>query len=140
MRILDSIRNMLPEKSSVQMVADDPQMASELLLIIRMMFADGELKGEELDFFKKLCQGSFGIPEEDVPEVIHFLQDTGYETSGAQAASTFVDMPQERKKELLGHLLSMARADENLHRSEVELIARVAQVLGLSPQQVREMS
>ncbi|MEE9314046.1 MAG: TerB family tellurite resistance protein [Rhizobiaceae bacterium] len=138
MRILDSIKEMLDNKSSVQMVADDPQMTSEILLLVRMMFADGELSGEELALFKKICKSVFDIPEEDVPEVISFLKDFGYETSGEQAAETFIDMPDDRKRTLMRHLIAMARADKSLHESEVTLIARVARVLGYTPEQVRE--
>ena len=67
MRILDSIRTMLTNKSSVQMVADDPHLASEIMLLVRMMFIDGELNGPELDLFKQYCHSVFDIPEEDVP-------------------------------------------------------------------------
>ncbi len=137
MRILDSIKEMLSNKSSVQMVADDPHMASEILLLVRMMFADGELSGDELSLFKQICSSVFSIPEEDVPEVIRFLKEYGYETSGEQAAATFLDMTDERKKLLLGHLISMARADKEMHKSEVELITRVAKVLGITPEQIR---
>ncbi|MEE9375105.1 MAG: TerB family tellurite resistance protein [Rhizobiaceae bacterium] len=138
MLILDSIKELLSKKSSVQMVADDPHMASEILLLVRMMFADGELSSEELILFKKICKSFFSIPEEDVPEVIRFLKDFGYETSGEQAAATFLDMPEERKRVLMRHLITMARADQTLHETEVSLIARVARVLGFTPAQVRK--
>jgi len=137
MLILDSIKEMLSNKSSVQMVADDPHMASEILLLVRMMFVDGELSGEELALFKQICNSIFAIPEEDVPEVIRFLKEYGYETSGEQAAATFLDMPLERKKLLLNHLIAMARADKKVHEKEVELIARVTKVLGITPEQIR---
>ena len=137
MRILDYLREMLPEKSSVQMVADDPHMAAEIMLLVRMMFADGALVGVELDLFKNICQSVFEIPDEDVPEVITFLKEYGYETSGEQAAAEFQDMPYERKKSLLRQMISMAKADQILHEGELDLIARTAEVLGISPEQVQ---
>ena len=79
MRILDSIRTLVTNKSSVQMVADDPHLASEIMLLVRMMFIDGELDGPELDLFKQYCGSMFGIPEEEVPQVIKFLSDYGYQ-------------------------------------------------------------
>ncbi|MEP3877207.1 MAG: TerB family tellurite resistance protein [Rhizobiaceae bacterium] len=139
MRILDSIRSMLTNKSSVQVVADDPHLASEIMLLVRMMFIDGELNGPELDLFKQYCSTMFGIPEEDVPEVIKFLSDYGYETSGEQAAAVFAEMPGERKAQILGNLITMARADNVLHAQEVDLIARVSRVLGYSPEQVSQI-
>lgn len=137
MRILDSIKDMLGKKSSVQMVADDPHMSAEILLLVRMMFADGELSGEELTLFKQICHSMFNIPEEDVPEVIRFLKEFSYETSGEQAASLFLEMPDDRKRILMKHLISMARVDKKLHESEVSLIARVARVLGYTPEQIK---
>lgn len=139
MRILDSIRTMLTNKSSVQMVADDPHLASEIMLLVRMMFIDGELNGPELELFKQYCHSVFDIPEEDVPEVVKFLREYGYETSGEQAAAVFSEMPGERKAQLLGKLITMARADNVLHEKEVDLIARVSRVLGYSPEQVNQI-
>lgn len=136
MRVLDSIREMLNRKSSVQMVADDPQLTAEMLLLLRTMFADGALSEGELTFFKLLCKSVFGIPEEDVPEVIRFLKDFSYETTGEQAASMFLDLPEARKKEIMVHLISMARADSFLHENEIELIERVAGVLGYTPEEL----
>ena len=137
MGVVDSIREMLTGKSSVQMVADDPHMAAEILLLVRMMFADGQLTDGELERFKKICETTFEIPSDDVPEVVQFLRDFGYETSGEQAAGLFADLPQERKQILLQHLLSIARADHFVHEKEGALIAKIAGVLGFTPEQVR---
>ncbi len=139
MRILDSIGNILNQKSSVQMVADNSRTASEILLLIRTMFADGEMKSEELDMFKRLCQSLFNIPPEDVPEVIKYLKDVGYETDSEQAASIFDDRPAERKQELMTHLVMMAMADNELHEKEKAVLQRVAVVLGYSERQIAEM-
>lgn len=136
MRVLDSIKAAIGNKSSVQMVADDRHLASEILLLVRMMYIDGELQGAELELFKQFCSTTFDIPEADVPDVIKFLREYGYETSGEQAAAIFSDMPQERKVQLIQHMVTMAQADDVLHDNEVDLIARVSRVLGFSPQQV----
>ena len=139
MRILDSIKTLLTNKSSVQVVADDPHLASEIMLLVHMMFIDGDLTGPEMDLFKQYCQSVFGIPEEDVPDVIRFLSQIGYETSGEQAAAVFSEMPGERKAQILGKLITMARADNVLHEREVDLIARVSRVLGYTPEQVNQI-
>jgi len=139
MSVLDTIKDVLSKKSSVQMVADDPGLSAEIMLLVRLMFADGDLAGEELELFKHMCASVFGIPEEDVPEVVNFLKEYGYETSGEQAASTFVHMEDERKQELLRNMIAMARADKVLHAKEVNLIARVSRVLGYTPDQIRAL-
>ncbi|MEL6735026.1 MAG: TerB family tellurite resistance protein [Pseudomonadota bacterium] len=139
MRVLDAISEFLNKKSSVQMVADDPQLTSEMLLLVRMMFADGELSPAEMTLFKSLCGSAFGIPEEDVSDVIKFLRDVGYETSGQQAAKMFEFMPDERKQQVLGNVMAMARADMKVHANEVEMIGRIAKALGYDPDKVRAL-
>ena len=139
MRILDSIKTLLSNKSSVQVVADDPHMASEIMLLVHMMFIDGDLTGPEMDLFKQYCKTVFAIPDEDVPDVIKFLSEIGYETTGEQAASVFAEMPGERRAQVLGNLITMARADNVLHEREVDLIARVSRVLGYTPEQINKI-
>ncbi|MEL7400797.1 MAG: TerB family tellurite resistance protein [Pseudomonadota bacterium] len=139
MRILDALGAYLNKKSSVQLVADDPHLAAEMLLLVRTMFADGELTGEELALFKSLCAGTFGIPEEDVPDVIRYLREIGYETSGEQAASMFEHMSEAHKKRVLSHVVAMARADQKLHVNEADLIERIAAGLGYAPEQVKAL-
>ena len=53
--------------------------------------------------------------------------------------AVFAEMPGERKAQLLGKLITMARADNVLHEKEVDLIARVSRVLGYSPEQVNQI-
>lgn len=136
MRVLDGLKDWLNQKSAVQMVADDPQMAAEMLLIMRLIFADGEMSPEELRLFKMLCSTVFKISEEDVPDVIRFLKEYGYETSGEQAAGMFDHMSNERKEELIVHMISMARADGVIHDDERALISRVGLKLGYGEEQI----
>ena len=131
MLILEKIRDWLDQDKSVRLVAEDMQLTSELILLIRVMFADGELKPEELENFKRICNTAFAIPEEDVPQVIEYLKDVGYETTAVDAASMFKDLDIERKRALLVHMLSVAKSDQHLAVGEIELIRKTAEVLGL---------
>jgi uncharacterized tellurite resistance protein B-like protein len=127
------IRQFIEGNSSVRKVADDPSLTSELILLVRMMLADGELKPAELANFRRICQTAFAIPEEDVGEVIQYLKDFGYDTSAADAAAMFGEFEEERKRALLVHMLSIAKSDDELDANEAELIRRTASVLGLTP-------
>ncbi len=139
MRVLDAIADLLNRKSSVQMVADDPKMSAEILLIIRTMFADGQMNEQEITAFQSLCSTVFEIPEEDVPDVIRFLKDFGYETSSEQSAAIFADMDIDRKLELIGRLKMMAMADAIFHEKEREMLTRVAAVLGFSQAEIDKL-
>ena len=131
--ILDTLREFVEGNRSVRRVADDIELTSELILLVRMMFADGELKRDELANFRRLCETAFAIPGEDVPEVLRYLGDFGYETKAANAASVFAELSVERKRALLVHMLSIAKSDNELHHDESELIRRTAEILGLTP-------
>ena len=139
MQLLDTLKDFFTDRSSVAIVADDPAIMSELLLLVRMMFADGELKGDELAAFRKVCAEGFGIPSDDVTEVMRYVSDFGYETTGKQAAETFGSLPDERKRTLLNHLMTVAVADNRLHQNEMELLRRVADTLGISRDELAQL-
>ena len=139
MIIVDKIKTWIDKDKSVRMVAEDLQLTSELVLLVRMMFADGALKPEELNNFKRICKIAFNIPEKDVPKVIEYLQDFGYETSIDDAVAMFEGLDMERKKTLLVHLLSIAKSDNELHTDEVELIRRTSELLGLGAQDIAKL-
>ena len=104
-----------------------------------MMFADGELRAEELENFKRICKIAFNIPEDDVLQVVQYLREIGYETTAEDAAAMFEELDAERKRTLLVHMLSIAKSDNDLHADEVELIRKTASVLGLSAQDISNL-
>ena len=131
-KLVDAVRTYFDSDKTVRMVAGDIELTAELLLLIRMMFADGRLAKRELVNFKRICKTAFDIPEEDVGNVISFLRNTGYETSAAEAAAMFKGLSLERRRALLVHMLSIAKSDDELHTDEIDLIRKTAKVLGLS--------
>jgi len=137
--VLDQIRGWLEQDRSVKRVAEDLQLTSELILLVRMIFADGQMKPEELQQFKNLCKIVFDIPEEDVPDVLKYLQEFGYETNVADAAAMFETLDPERKRTLLLHLLSMAKADNEIHPGEIDLIRKTAEILNISADDLQEL-
>lgn len=136
MNIIDNIRGWLDQDKSVRMVAGDIQLTSELLLLVRMMLADGELKEEELDNFKRICNRAFGIPHADVPDVINYLKEFGYETTPQDAANMFQNLDIQRKRSLLVHMFSIAKSDNDLDENEIDLIRRTAGILGLTAEDI----
>ena len=135
----DKIKEWLDADKSVRKVADDLQLTSELILLVRMMFADGILRQEELENFKRICKIAFDIPDEDVPQVIEYLQDFGYETSIDDAAAMFAGLEWERKKTLLVHLLSIAKSDKFVHVEEAELLRKTSSLLAISAEEISKL-
>ena len=133
---LEKFSRFMGSNPSLGKVADDLQLTSELILLVRMIFADGELKPEELDAFKRICASAFNLNEEDIPGVLQYLKDFGYETTAWDAAAMFADHDPERKKALLLHLLRIAKSGGHLDKSEAELIRKTAGALGLSAEDI----
>ncbi|MDQ6433130.1 TerB family tellurite resistance protein [Mesorhizobium sp. LHD-90] len=132
-RLLSRFRNMFEGDPGVRKVADDPALSAELLLLFRMILADGEVSESELATFRRICRDAFGISEDSVDGVVEFLNDFGYETSGQQALALFQDLDIDRRKLLARHMADIAKADSHLAEREVRLLRRTLELLGLSP-------
>ncbi len=131
---LKSVREFFEGNPSVRKVADDPALTAELLLLFRMILADGKVSDEEMATFRRICSASFGIAEEDIDKVTAYLQDFGYETTGRQAVDTFREMERERRVALMKNLIELARADHDLSQQEVKLAKQIAAMLDLTPE------
>ncbi len=108
-------------------------LSAELLLLFRMILADGVVKEEEMAMFRRICREAFDIPEESIDGVIEYLNDFGYETNGGQAVAMFQEMDEERRRELARHMVEIAKANSQLAENEVRLLRRTLEMLGISP-------
>lgn len=131
--LLDQFLALLDGDPGVRKVADDPVLTAELLLLFRMILADGSVSESEMDAFRRICADSFNIPPSSMEGVIEFLNDFGYETTGAQAVTMFRGLGVDRRKELARHMAEIAKADRHLAESEVRLLRRTLDILGISP-------
>lgn len=131
--LLDQIRSIFDGDPGVRKVADDPVLSAELLMLFRMILADGSISESEMETFRRICRESFSIPEESMDKVIDYLNDSGYETSGSQAMALFQNLDVERRKLLARHMAEIAKADRHLAESEVKLLRRTLDILGISP-------
>ncbi|MBX3577158.1 MAG: TerB family tellurite resistance protein [Rhizobiaceae bacterium] len=117
--------------AGVRRVADDPVLSAELLLLFRMILADGAVTDGEMAAFRRICTDAFGIPPASVDSVIEYLNETGYETTGAQALAVFRGLDEERRRLLAKHMAEIAKADSALAATEVKLLRRTLEVLDL---------
>ncbi len=124
------IKEMVASEKAVSMVAEDPVLTAELLLLFRVVLADGDVKGAELAKLREIGEAAFGIPEEAMESVGEYLGEIGYETTSQQAAEVFAELGPERRKVLIEHMLQIAGADHNSSSDELNLIRTVAAKLG----------
>ncbi len=127
---LDALRTRLEKEKVARIVAEDPALTAELLLLFRVILADGEVKQRELDAFKRICRDSFGLDPELMDGVYQYLHDFAYETTAAQATAVFEDLPQERKQALLDHMITIVQADKKIDMREERFVTRIADMLG----------
>ena len=131
--LLAQIRELFEGDAGVRKVADDPVLSAELLLLFRMILADGQVTDSEMAVFRRICREAFGIGDESIEGVVEYLNDFGYETSGAQAIEMFRELDVERRKVLARHMAEIAKADSQLAENEVRLLRRTLDLLAISP-------
>lgn len=131
--LLTKIISLFEGDPGVRKVADDPILSAELLLLFRMILADGAVSEAEMAMFRRICQESFGIDEGSVDGVVEYLNEFGYETNGSQAVAMFRELDRDRRIELARHLADIAKADSTLADEEMRLLKRVLDMLELEP-------
>ncbi len=131
--VLAKVRMMIEGDPGIRKVADDPVLSAELLLLFRMILADGKVDDSEMVAFRRICRNSFGIEEDSIDGVVDYLNDFGYETTGIQAVELFRDLSPERRVALARHMAEIARADTELSVQEIRLLERTLELLGLDP-------
>jgi uncharacterized tellurite resistance protein B-like protein len=136
MNIIERIRVLFEGDPAVRRVADDPVLTAELMLLFRMVLADGEAAGPELEVFKRICRDSFGIAGESLEEVLTYLQDFGYENTEARSIGTFGQLPLSRRIALARHMAEIAKADAKLSKQEIELLKRTVSLLHIDPREL----
>ena len=129
--LLKSLKSFFIGNASVRKVADDPALSAELLLLFRVMLADGKMQDEEQTAFERICQTAFGIEADDIAEVSEYLRAYGYETTGKQAIEMFAEASPERRLALIDHMREIANSDAQFSPSERALIDKVAEMLGV---------
>ncbi|MGB7431484.1 MAG: TerB family tellurite resistance protein [Ahrensia sp.] len=128
--ILSRLKEKLTGDKSVKLVAEDLSLTAELLLLFRVMLADGQVVDAEVSAFKRICSQAFGLDGENLEGVYQYLEDYAYEMTSAQATELFQSQPLERRQQLLEHMIAIAEADAQLHDGELKVIDRTAAMLG----------
>lgn len=131
--LLAQIRTLFEGDPGVRKVAGDPVLSAELLLLFRMILADGEATENEMAAFRRICAEAFGIGEDSIDAVVEYLNEFGYETNGSQAIAMFRDLDMERRTVLARHMAEIAKADSHLADNEVRLLRRTLELLEISP-------
>jgi uncharacterized tellurite resistance protein B-like protein len=115
----------------VRKVADDPVLLAELLLLFRMILADGAVSESEMAAFRRICGEAFEISDDSIDSVVEYLNEFGYETTGAQALAMFRELDFDRRKQLARHMVDIAKADAQLAETEIRMLKRTLELLNV---------
>ena len=128
--LTDRVRKFLDQHSSLNKVAHDPMLTAELLLLVRMSFADKTVAPAEADAFVAICTRLLGLNGDELSEILKYLNDFSYETTDAQAAEMLAGLDEGRKRAILDHLATVARADGEIDDRERRLLEATARRFG----------
>ena len=64
LELFSKVRELFEGDPVVRKVADDPALSAEILLLFRMVLADGEVDEAELETLRRICADAFGIDGE----------------------------------------------------------------------------
>ncbi|WP_417433921.1 TerB family tellurite resistance protein [Hoeflea sp.] len=128
----DRVRSFLDQTSSLSKVAHDPMLTAELLLLVRMSFANKAVEPAEADAFAAICTRLLGLNGDELTDVLKYLNDFGYETTDAQAAAMLAGLDETRKRQILDHMAIVAKADGEVDERERRLLEATARRLGFA--------
>lgn len=114
-------------------LSEDPVALAEILVLFRMVLADGIVQPSQLTAFERICENHFGISPRDMPELHALLDSPKARSCDAQAFTLLGQLDTEARTTLLKDMMRIA--DANIVRDERDdrLIRRTARLLDLDP-------
>tara|TARA_B100001142_G_scaffold44629_1_gene40769 strand:- start:6393 stop:7076 length:684 start_codon:yes stop_codon:yes gene_type:complete len=107
--------------------------AAMLVLFAAVMKADGELKKTELEFVKRFFIENFGVKY--AQEIMLVLKKILTQNINIQdickQIKTHMDMPS--KLQLIHILFGLSKADNQIHKNEINIIAEISNLIGINP-------
>lgn len=114
-------------------LAADPVALAEVLLLFRMVLADGVVRPSQLCAFEQICQQQFGVKAKDMRQLHALLDSPQGQSSEAEAFSLIRQLDTDKRSALLGEMMRIARANAEFDASEEKLLRKMADLLGLDP-------
>jgi uncharacterized tellurite resistance protein B-like protein len=121
----------------------DPVAVAKILLLFRMMLADGFIRDRELAAFHDICRQRFGISEREIPVLQGYLERRHVRSATGSREQILKTMTRQERQELIalmGQLAAVAQQDPQVgelvpapdHGVSHQFIRDTAHALGLS--------
>lgn len=114
-------------------IAEDPVVLAEILVLFRIVLADGVVQPSQLTAFERICEENFGINRRDMRELHVLLDSPKARSCDAKAFTLLAQLDMKARTTLLGNMVEIARASSNADECDSKLIRRMGDLLGLEP-------
>lgn len=135
MRLYASIARMFGRKQqwsgALGQLAGDPVALAEVLVLFRMVLADGIAQPSQLTAFERICEQQFGISRRDMADLHVLLDSPKARSSDADAFALIRQLDTDARTTLLDDMMRIARANATVDERDEKLIRRTAALLGL---------
>lgn len=142
MSLVDSIAELIgrcPDaRPSVDRLSEDPVALAQILLLFRVVLADGIVEAKELAVFERICAASFDIDPADMPALHQLLESPAGRAAEADMVPLVVTLDSTERTVLLGRMKRLAEASSELKDVAERLVERTALMLGIEPPSSKE--
>ena len=106
--------------------------AAMVVLFAAVMKADGQLKKTELEFVKRFFIENFGVKysQEIMPVFKKILNQNINIQDICKQIKVHMDMPS--KLQLIHILFGLSKADNQIHKNEIDVIAKISDFIGIN--------
>lgn len=112
-------------------LSEDKVALAEILVLFRMVLADGIVQPSQLRAFERICGEHFGISPQDMPELHALLDSPKARACEAEAFTLLRQLDTEARTTLLDGMMRIANASGTRDERDDRLIRRTAGLLGL---------
>lgn len=116
-------------------LSENPVAMAEILVLFRMVLADGIAQPSRLTAFERICEQQFGISPRDMPELHALLESPKARSCEADAFTLLSPLDTAARTTLLEAMVRIADANAVRDERDDKLIRRTARLLGLEPVQ-----
>ena len=111
----------------------NPAAIAEVLILFRVVLADGVVHPSQMTAFERICELHFRISAQDMPELHALLDSPQAQSCEEEAFMLLTQLDTDERTALLDDMMRIARANSILDVGEARLISRIALLLGLEP-------
>jgi|SRR5690606_20122647 len=114
-------------------LTDSPEVIAELLVLLRMVLADGEMRPRQSEILRRIAAARFGLGGADGNAFMQSMREFGQVVGAGQTTVFFRGLDIERRRLLARRLTDLMEQDRELKGREARFRARLLALLDLTP-------